>query len=152
MGPARSSPADPSRARRAARSQQDNRSAGRLQPPAGRGSGVATWLLALVLLAALATVLGKSGVLSRAGTTLASDQTPACPGAVNRWADQRLALIRAQLLKQEGAYSIGPNPNPIAGAMNWIDNRIVERRLDEQRQQIRSSLLASSRCLVEFQP
>lgn len=84
---------------------------------------------------------------------LRSVDSPLCPAPLNRWADQRLSLIREQLQRQHGLHrGHASAPNAIVAAMSWIEARILERRLDEDRQLIRSKLLKSSGCLVEFKP
>jgi len=73
--------------------------------------------------------------------------------SVNRWAGQQLATTRSQLEQDHRLYrSDGEAPNPISAAMNWIDDRLIDQRIAEQRQQIHSTLLRSSRCLVQFEP
>lgn len=148
--PARSGPA--SRARGAPNA-QPKRSPGQELPSGGGGPGLAPLLLAILLLAGLAAVLVRSGVLSRGGMGLLPAEAPACPGPVNRWADQRLTQVRAQLLQEHGLYrSEGEASNAITAALNWIDDRIIDQQIGEERQQIRSSILRASRCLVQFQP
>lgn len=154
-GSTRSSPPAAGAARRGSRSQQkQNRNAGgQGGAPAGCGSGIATVVLGVLLLGGVFTILARPVTFSSGGMGGRSVDAPLCPAPLNRWADQRLALIREQLQNQHGLHRGEPSaPNAIVAAMNWIDDRILERRLDEDRQLIRSKLLKSSRCLVEFQP
>ena len=110
-------------------------------------------LLAVVLLGGLGALLARSGGHSIAGLLRVADDAPTCPARLNRWADQRLVELRIQLQKEHGLYRTdGEAPNAIAAAMHWIDDRIIDQRIGEAAQQIRSSLLKSSRCLVAFQP
>lgn len=110
-------------------------------------------LLVILLTGGVVALLVRSGALSIGGMLAIPGDAPPCPSTVNRWADQRLTATRAQLEKEHGLYrSAGEVPNAIAAAMTWIDDRLIDQRVDEARQQIRSSLLKSSQCLVQFQP
>jgi hypothetical protein len=72
---------------------------------------------------------------------------------INRWADQQLATIHQQLRQDHGLdRGTGEPLNAIVAALQWIDDRIIDRRIVEAREQIRNTVLESSRCRVEFQP
>lgn len=106
-----------------------------------------------LLLGGMGTVLVRSGAFFAGGLPLTNDAVSTCPGPLNRWADQRLQQLRRQLERDHAIYrSNGASPNAIGAAMLWIDDRIIDQHVAAERQQIRSSLLRSSRCLVEFQP
>lgn len=126
---------------------------GRPQTPGGGGPGIVPLLALIVLLAGVVAVLARSGVLSTGPSTAAMDGVPACQPAVNRWADQRLSQARSQLEQEHGFSRTQANDlNPVTEALNWIEDRIIAQRLADEREQIRSSVLSSSRCLVQFQP
>lgn len=119
----------------------------------GGGPGLLPVLVLLLLGGGLFSLLSHAGALSRGRPAAAPESAPACPGSLNRWADQRLDQIRAQLQKQHGLkHGAGQQSNAISAALNWFDDRVIAQRLDAERQQIRSDLLASSRCLVQLQP
>lgn len=110
-------------------------------------------LAVILILGGTVTLLVRSGNFSLGGLLQVPNDTPACPASLNRWADQRLAALRLQLQQEHGLYRAdGKALNAIGVAMNWIDDRIIDQRVGEERQQLRRSLLASSRCLVQFQP
>lgn len=107
----------------------------------------------MLLLLGTVAVLARSGVFANGKGRLAGDDMPACPGSVNLWADQRLRMLRAQLEQDHGLYRRqGQAMNAIGAAMIWIDDRIIDQRIGEERQQIRSTVLQSTRCLVQFHP
>lgn len=107
----------------------------------------------MLVLAGTVAVLARSGAFSTGGLRLGGDDVPACTAPVNRWADQRLQRFHEQLKTEHSIYrSAGEAPNAIGAALTWFDDRIIERRLGDERQRIRSTLLQSMRCQVQFQP
>lgn len=95
----------------------------------------------------------RFGVFSDGPTRPVPVDTPACPVVVNRWANQRLALIRRQLELENGLdRGHGAGLNAIGAALRWIDARIIDQRVGEARQEIRDTALTSSRCVVQFDP
>ena len=60
--------------------------------------------------------------------------------------------MHQQLLKDHGLDRSREPLNAIVAALHWIDDRIIDRRIVEAREQIRNTVLESSRCRVEFQP
>ncbi len=128
-------------------------SPGRSQPPASGGPGNSPLLPLVLLLAGLVVLVGRFSGLPIAGRRQRLANTPACPVSINRWADQRLATIDQQLRKDYGLDRGTREPlNAIVAALQWIDDRIIDRRIVEAREQIRNTVLESSRCRVEFQP
>lgn len=123
----------------------------RPHPSGPKGPGVVRLLVGGLALAALATVLvrlGGSTLLPLAGIR---QEGPACPEVVNRWANQRLSALRDQLRQEHGLYRTeNANLNAITGAMNWIDDRIIDQHISEERRQLRSSVLHSARCVPRF--
>lgn len=110
-------------------------------------------MLVVLVLGATVGLLVRSGTLSIGGLLQVPDDTPACPVTLNHWADQQLAAMRVQLQQDHGLYRAeGGALNAIGVAMNWIDDRIIEERITEERHQLRNRLLRTSRCLVQFQP
>ena len=152
---ARSSPGSSGRssAGRTSSPGQKGPASGRASPPSGRGPGFTPLLLAFLLLGGIVVLLVRSGALSTGGMFPAPDDTPACPRAVNAWADQRLKTLRDQLIEDHGLYrGNGEALNAIGAAMNWIDDRIIDQRIGEERQRILSNVLNTLRCLVQFEP
>lgn len=143
----RSSPRDVTQVR------QNGRTSRRPQPSHPPGPGFIPLLMMALLLGGTGTVLVRSGAFSNRALPMAAEAVSTCPGPLNRWADQRLLQRRRQLEQDHAIYrSHGANPSAIGAAMIWIDDRIIERHLAAERQQLRSTLMRSSRCLVEFQP
>mgnify|MGYP006280420971 CR=1 FL=1 len=123
------------------------------RPPGGPGPGLGSLLPVLLLLAGLSVVLVRcSGDSIRQLLRLGNDG-PACNAAVNRWANQRLELSRSQLQQEHGLYrSQGENLNAITATMTWIDDRLIDRKISEERYQITRRVLDSSGCRPQFQP
>lgn len=153
--PGRSPSSAPSRssARPGSKPRQSGLTSGGPQPPAQRGPGFVAPLILALLLGGAGILLVRSGALSGGGLPLVGDTAATCPGPLNRWADQRLLQRRRQLERDHALYrSPGASSNAVSAALLWVDDRIIDQQLAAERQQIRSSLLRSPRCLVAFQP
>lgn len=124
-----------------------------MRPSSGGGPGCASLLLTGLLLGGTVVLIVRFGVFSDGSTRPVPVDTPSCPVVVNRWANERLALIRRQLERESGFDRANvANLNAIGAALHWIDARIIDQRVSEARQQIRTTALTSSRCLVQFDP
>lgn len=110
-------------------------------------------MLAVLLFGGVGLFLARTRPLSIDGILMGSDETPICPMSVNRWAAQRLEVIRDQLERAHSLYrSNGEALNAIGAGLTWIDDRIIDQRIGEARQELRVSVLKASRCLIQFQP
>ena len=126
---------------------------GRAQPPSGGGPGNSPLLPLFLLLTGVLVLLGRFSGLPIAGRRQKPSNAPICPMSVNRWADRQLATVHQQLLRDHGLDRGTREPlNAIVAALQWIDDRIIDQRVVEAREQIRNTVLESSRCRVEFQP
>ena len=103
------------------------------------------------MLAASATLLVRFGPALVNPLIGIRENGPPCPAAVDRWADQRLASIRSQLEQEHGLYRTeGVDLNAITATMNWIDDRLIDQHVSEERRRLRASVLQSAHCVPRF--
>jgi hypothetical protein len=107
----------------------------------------------ILAIAGLALLLARSladrASLLPAGTA----ELPACPKVIDAWANQRMDQRRQQLQQEHGLYrSEGEAASVVTTAMRWIDDRIIEHYLDQDRRQIEAMTRESNRCQVRLEP
>ena len=114
--------------------------------PPSQGSGLLRLGLTALAIAGLGLAISQwaRGPIAH---LLNASSLPPCGKVINRWANGRLQAARARFEAEHDLYRAdGPGANAVTGAMTWIDDRIIDHKLEAEWEQIHASVLNSSQC------
>lgn len=110
-------------------------------------------LLTLFSLGLLGLLFNRCAQGSVNGWLDDSSGQPPCGEPLNIWAREQLQASRARLEEENNVRRIdSPEGNAVTRALIWVDGRIIDQRLEPERQRLRRDLLAKHRCLPAFDP